>query len=155
LGLYYNDILVAVSTYGKSRYNTNYEYEWLRFANNNEYLIQGGAAHKLHKYFINTYKPKSIISYCDRSKSNGKMFEHLGYISLNRGSPTCHYYNMKTKQHFTQSLINQLGACKVLNIPQITREEGLDNKAIMIQNGFVEVYDCGQASYVWQTKENS
>lgn len=150
LGLYYNDTLIAVSTYGNSRYNKNYEWEWLRFANNNEYLIQGGAAHKLHNYFIKTYSPKSIISYCDKSKFTGSMFKHLNYTLLSNGTPSCHFYNPKTKQHFTQSEVNKLGACRILNIPQIDREtSGKDNKDIMLENNFVEIYDCGQASYTW------
>ena len=151
LGLFYNNVLIAVSTYGKPRYNKNYEYEWLRYATNNEYLVQGGSAHKLHNYFIEKYNPNSIISYCDKSKFNGKMFEYLNYKLETNGLPSKHYYNIKTKQHFTDNEVRKLGSCKLLGIPQIDREQsGKNNRDILLENGFIEIYDCGQNSYIWK-----
>ena len=47
-------------------------------------------------------------------------------------------------------MLRQLGADKILGTnygkPEVC---GLNNRDIMIKEGFVEVYDCGQSVYVW------
>jgi hypothetical protein len=63
LGLFFSDELVAVMTFGKPRFNKNYEYELIRYATS-KHVICG--ASKLLKYFERVYKPKSIITYADR-----------------------------------------------------------------------------------------
>ena len=63
LGLFYEEKLVAVMTFGKPRFNKNYEYELIRYATSKHVI---GGAGKLLKYFERNYKPKSIITYSDR-----------------------------------------------------------------------------------------
>ena len=63
LGLFYEEELVAVITFGKPRFNKNYEYELIRYATSKHVI---GGATKLLKYFERNYKPKSIITYADR-----------------------------------------------------------------------------------------
>ena len=63
-------------TFGKPRYNKNYEWELVRFCSH--FQVVGGAE-KLFTYFRNRYKPKSIISYCDKSKFIGKVYTNLGF----------------------------------------------------------------------------
>ena len=48
LGLYYNDELVEIMTFGKPRYNKNFEWELLRLCSSK--YISGGTE-KLFKYF--------------------------------------------------------------------------------------------------------
>ena len=63
LGLFFADELVAIMTFGKPRFNKNYEYELIRYATSKHVI---GGASKLLKYFEHVYKPKSIITYADR-----------------------------------------------------------------------------------------
>mgnify|MGYP007037140579 CR=1 FL=1 len=81
-------------TFGKPRYNKNYEYELIRYCSSKNIV---GGAEKLFNYFIKTYNPKSIISYCDWSKFNGDVYLKLGFIykSYSIGK---HWYNIKTKK---------------------------------------------------------
>jgi hypothetical protein len=76
LGLFYQDELVAVMTFGKPRFNKNYEYELIRYATSKHVI---GGAGKLLKYFERNYKPKSIITYADRRFSQGNMYSKLGF----------------------------------------------------------------------------
>jgi very-short-patch-repair endonuclease len=76
LGLFYQDELVAVMTFGKPRFNKNYEYELIRYATSKHVI---GGAGKLLKYFERKYKPKSIITYADRRFSQGNMYFKLGF----------------------------------------------------------------------------
>ena len=102
-------------------------------------------------YFITNHKPESIISYCDQSKFDGIMFGRLGFIKQRDPEPSLHYYNKHDMKHYTANQVRRIGACRCLGIPQIDyASTGKDNNAIMIENGYLEVYDCGQATYVWR-----
>lgn len=155
IGLYYKDILVSIVTFGKSRYNKNYEYEFLRFCNHENYSIFGGT-NKLFNYFVENYNPTSIISYSDRAKFEGKFFNDLNFIKINTSNPACHWYNMKTKQHFLDNSLRAIGADRLLKTNYGSIEKcGMNNKDIMLNEGFVEVYDCGQSVYVWKNKNKN
>lgn len=142
LGLYYNNELVSIMTFGKPRYNKKYEYELIRFCSS--YAVIGGAE-KLFKYFLRKYKPSSIISYCDFSKFSGNTYEKLGFSKLSLGISS-HWYNPKTKRHITDNLLRRYGADKLLDT---NYGKGTDNKEILVENGFVEIRDSGQITYVY------
>lgn len=77
-GLYYNDELVAVMTWGKSRYTHKYDLELFRFCNKINTTVVGGAS-KLLKYFENTINVNSVISYCSLDRSQGLLYSSLGF----------------------------------------------------------------------------
>ena len=141
LGLFYNDELLQVMTFGKPRYNTNYEYELLRLCTKPKYSIVGGA-NKLFKHFCKNYKPKSIISYCDLSKFTGKVYSDLGFTKKYETSPTMVW--SKGVQKITNNLLLQRGYDQLFNT---NYGKGTSNEALMIENGWLPVYDCGQGVY--------
>lgn len=141
LGLYYNDNLVSIMTFGKPRYNRNYDYELLRYCS--IYNVIGGA-NKLFSHFIDTFEHIKVISYCDLSKFSGKVYENLGFTLLRINKPSKHWYNIKTKQHITDNLLRQRGFDQLF---KTNYGKGTSNEELMLQHKFVEVYDCGQASY--------
>jgi hypothetical protein len=109
-----------------------------------------GGAEKLFKYFVNNFKPASVISYCDLSKFTGKVYEQLGFTLLRKPTPSKHWYNARTKEHFTDAVLRQHGFSRLINHKEAEEDDlvGANNKELMINAGFVEVYDCGQATYV-------
>ena len=139
-GLFYEDKLVQVMTFGKPRYNKNYEYELLRLCTITGLKVVGGAD-KLLSYFEEQVKPKSIISYCDLSKFSGDVYEKLGFTLANQTPPTKHWYNEKTKRHITDNLLRQRGFDQ---LHKANYGKGTDNEQLMIKEGYVEIYDCGQ-----------
>ena len=86
LGLFYENELVAVMTFGKPRFNKNYEYELIRYATKSGYQVLGGAG-KLLKYFERNYNPKNIITYADRSYSQGNMYKQIGFKYYSQTTP--------------------------------------------------------------------
>ena len=90
LGLFYNDELVSLMTFGKTRFSKKYEWEMLRFCNKLGYHVPG-AASKLLKHFENEYQPKSLVSYADRRWSQGKLYKALGF-QLDHISPPNYWY---------------------------------------------------------------
>lgn len=159
VGLYnkLNNELIIVMTFKKSRYNKKYEYELLQYAS---CKIVHKALSTMFNYFIDKYKPKSIIFYCDRSKFDGVLFKNINFKLIKTTKPFKHWYNRKIKQHFTDNEIRKSGACKILNIPQIKKHinengELVDNDYIMKKENYLEIYDCGQSSYLWKKEDNN
>ena len=146
LGLFYKNILVEVMTFGKSRYNKKYEWELLRLCSHCDYQIVGGTE-KIFVKFLNNYNAKSIVSYCDNSKFDGNVYEKLGFKLLDYGKPSKHWYNVKTKQHITDNLLRQRGFDQLFGT---NYGKGTSNKNLMLENGFVEIYDSGQSTYLYE-----
>lgn len=147
LGLFYEEHLVSLMTFGTPRYNKKYEYELVRYCTTAN--VTGGAE-KLLSYFIKQFSPVSIISYCDLSKFTGRVYEKLNFKLVRKSSPSKHWYNMKTKQHITDNLLRQRGFDQLF---KTNYGKGTSNEALMLEAGFVEVYDCGQATYVWHNNK--
>ena len=147
LGLFYNDSLVEVMTFGKPRYNKNYDYELLRLCTHKDYKVTGGTK-KLFKYFLDNYKPNSIISYCDKSKFSGEVYTRLGFTLKGEAKPSRHWYNIKEKKHITDNLLRQRGFDQLFGT---NYGKGTSNDELMLEHNFVEVYDCGQSTYIWNS----
>ena len=86
LGLYFESELLCVMTFGKSRFNKNYEYELIRFCSKLNTQVIGGFS-KLETYFIRTREPKSIITFADKRFSDGNVYLKNGYTLLRESDP--------------------------------------------------------------------
>ena len=144
LGLYYENELISLMTFGKPRYNSNYEYELLRYCSIKSVV---GGAEKLFKHFIKTYNPASIVSYCDRSKFRGDVYKKLGFTLKSEGKPSCHWYRHKDAKHFTDNLVRQRGVDQLLGT---SYGKGTSNEELLVKEGFVPIFDCGQDTYIWK-----
>jgi hypothetical protein len=141
LGLYYDNELVSIMTFGKGRIimggNSN-QYELLRFCNKLNTTVIGGAD-KLLKYFIKTYQPKEIISYADRRWSQGDLYEKLGFNFIHNSKPNYFYINQNIREYRFKYRKN------------ILVKEGYDiNKTerdIMLERKIYRIYDCGAKLY--------
>ena len=94
LGLYYNNELVSLMTFGNLRKPLNTDskegsYELLRFCNKLNTTVIGGAS-KLFTYFNKNYKPIEVISYSDYSRSIGNIYKQLGFKLSHLSEPN--YY---------------------------------------------------------------
>ena len=143
-GLYYENELIEIMTFGKPRYNKNYEYELLRLCSHPKYKVIGGAG-KLLKYFERIINPKSIISYCDLSKFNGDVYKKLGFKLKEQTQPAKHWYNLRTKRHITDNLLRQRGFDQ---LHDANYGKGPSNEELMKEHDYLEIYDCGQLVFV-------
>ncbi|MFW6014799.1 MAG: hypothetical protein ACOCRK_00005, partial [bacterium] len=142
LGLYYNNDLLSVMTFGKTRYNKNYEWEMIRFCNKKYYNIIGGAG-KLLKHFVKKYNPSSIISYADIRYSNGNLYEKLGFVYLYNSDPNYFYNKNKT-------ILTRI-QCQKHKLKKLLGNEFNENKTEvqnMKDNGWQQVFDCGNMVYL-------
>lgn len=143
-GLINDDTVVEVMTFGKPRYNRNYEFELLRLCTKSGYRIVGGAS-KLFKHFISTCSPSSIISYCDASKFTGAVYKNMGMNLVRRTDPSKVW--SKGSKKITDNLLRQRGFDQLFGTDF---GKGTSNDDLMLQNGWLPVYDCGQLVYEWR-----
>ncbi len=135
---------MSVMTFGKPRYNDSYQYELLRLCTLRGYAVVGGAE-RMFKQFITEYKPKSIISYCDRAKFSGDIYLKLGFTHLRDNYPNITW--SKRKQKITNNMLLARGYDQLFNT---NFGKHTDNRELMIMHGWRPVYDCGQGVYVYQ-----
>lgn len=141
LGLYLDNELIQVMTFGAPRYNSNYEYELLRLCTDPTYIVSGGAE-KLFCNFIETYSPKSILSYCDYSKFSGQVYSRLGFELTTKNSPSKIW--SKDNKKITDNLLRQRGFDQIFHT---NYGKGTSNEELMLDHGWLPVYDCGQFVY--------
>lgn len=145
VGLYYENELVSLMTFGKKRSamgskSEEGEYEMYRYCNKLNTNIIGGAS-KLFKFFIETYKPKKIVSYADRRYFDGELYEKLGFIFISSTKPNYWYFKKNTliREHRYNYRKDKLVS------------EGYDKtkteSEIMSERGYLRIYDCGNLKF--------
>lgn len=137
LGLYYNNELVQIASFGTARsYTSNpkdkYEWEWIRSCSLQGTNVIGGTS-KLFNYFISTYKPKNIMTYCDYNLFNGKGYEALGFEFLSYTGPDLFF----VKNSHRLERINRN--------PYANKE----HKELVKQGKLFECHGCGSKKFVW------
>lgn len=149
LGLYYNDKLVSLMTFGNYRICLGKKaiedhYELIRFCNKINHTVVGGSS-KLFKSFIKKYKPKQILSYADYSWSKGNMYNKLGFTLVSTSRPNYHYIIGNKKHHRYKYRKSEL------------IKQGFDkNKSehqIMYERKIYRIYDCGTLKFEWVNKK--
>ena len=148
LGLYHDGELACLMTFGKPRYSKKADWELIRLCQCKNVI---GGVERLLKHFVEGYSPKAIISYCDLSKFDGRTYERLGFTLLRKSAPTRHWYNPTTGEHYTDALIRKHGFSRIVNGIEPSDDDvpTHDNATLMRDAGFVEIYDKGQATYMW------
>jgi hypothetical protein len=144
IGLFYNNTLVSVMTFGKSRFNKSYEYEMLRYCNKCNTTIVGGAS-RLFNYFIKTYNPKSIISYCDRRFFSGNVYLTCGMKLEGSSNPSYHYFHKNKCIPINRMNFQKHKLKKILSVydPSLSEWENMQI------NGYDRIWDCGNLKFVW------
>jgi len=144
IGLYYEDELVSIMTFGKSRYDKKIDWELLRFCNKINYSIVG-AASRLFKNFLKKYVG-SVVSYADMRRSTGGLYKNLGFELSHESGPN--YFYWKEMQEYLESRI-QYQKHKLKNKlkefdPNLTETENMYN------NGYRKIFDCGNQVWIYK-----
>lgn len=138
-GLFYNDQLISVMGFGKSRFNKSYEYELLRFCNKTGYSVVGGAS-KMFNAFVTNHSPKSVISYCQKRLFTGTVYENLGFVKHKDTPPNYFWVNPKGEvlsRYKTQK--------HKLNTEKSEAE-------YMRSQGYYQIFDSGQSVFTWSNR---
>ena len=144
LGLYLEDELVSLMTFGNRNIGGKAQYELLRFCNKLNYTIIGGA-NKLFTHFKNEYyiSNQTIISYADKCWSTGNLYNELGFSKLEDTQPNYYWVVDGIKQNRLNYTKQNLIKKKLL----------LDNETeaeCMHRLGYYRIYDSGSMKFVYQ-----
>ena len=131
LGLLYEDDLVCVMTFCKSRFNKNYKWELSRFSNKMGINVIGGFS-KLLKWFRKDYDG-NIVSYADRRYSNGNVYLKNGFENIRVNSPSYYYIDKNCNKRYNRMMFQK----KLIGAYDCTEYE----KAR--EMGYNKIYDCG------------
>lgn len=145
-GLEYNGELVALMSFGKPRYNSEYEWELLRYSSELYTTVIGGAS-KLLKHFIKHHSPTSIISYADRRWSNGNLYKQLNFSFLKASPPN--YFYLKPNETILYTRI-QFQKHKLKHLLKIY-DEKISESENMFNNGYRKIWDCGNTVWGWKS----
>lgn len=140
LGLFHEDELLSVMTFGKSRFDTKYKWEIIRFACKSNITVVGGAS-KLLKHFIKIYNPESIVTYSDRRFGDGAVYEKIGFKFIKSTSPS--YYYVKGMNVYSRFQFQKHKLKFKLN----EYDDNLSEWDNMIQNGYDRIWNCGNNKY--------
>lgn len=144
-GLYYNNELVQIMTFGKPRYDKSADIELLRLCTSSGLYIVGGAQRLFKHALINNPDWKSIISYCDLAKFTGEVYLKLGMERVRTTPPQIVW--SKGSDKISSTLLRQRGYDQLF---KTSYGKGTSNEQLMIDNGWLPVYDCGQGVYIWR-----
>ena len=141
IGLKFNDLLVAVMTFGKPRFSRNYEWELLRYCSNS--TVVGGAS-KLLSFFKKKYLPASIVSYADIRWGNGKLYDSLGFTLERISEPN--YFYFKGNKRFSRYSFQKANLKKLL----ISFDERKSEQENAFDNGYRRCWDAGHMVFSWR-----
>ena len=144
LGLVYENELLSVMTFGKSRYDKNIDYELIRFCSK-KYVQVPGAASRLLKYFEKTYSPKGLVSYANARWSTGHLYKTIGFTLAGVSHPNYFYYHELTPDVLRSRVSFQKH--KLKNKLK-TFDENKTEMQNMIENGYRAIYDSGNYKFI-------
>ena len=149
IGLFYNNELVSVMTFGGNRIalgsnKINNEYEMYRFCIGDKSVV--GAGGKLFNYFIRNYNPLKITSYADKRYSFiSSVYSKIGFNLIGDTVPNYWYFDkIGIRVHRFNFRKDQLHKKLQSFDPSLTEWENMQ------LNGYDRIWDCGNLKYVWK-----
>jgi len=139
-GLYYNDELVQICSFGQNRFKKG-EIELIRSCSLLNTQIIGGFD-RLIKYFVSEHKPENLISYVDRRYFDGHGYKN--WTLIEKTNPNYWYISsnyilesrIKYQKHKLFRLLDKY-------------DENLSEYENMVMNGYTRIWDCGNLKYRW------
>jgi len=144
IGLFYNNVMMSIMTFGNLRKkieqtNIANKYEMLRFCSLKNMNIDTSAEHLLN-YFIKKYNPIEIIGYDDRSWSDPQLYNKLGFIFVCTTKPD--YYYIVDGKRIHRHMFN-----KNILIKRYPKLSDKTEHEIILEKKIFRIYDSGKSKY--------
>lgn len=148
-GLYKDEILVALMTFGGNRVCLGAkkklsEYELLRFCNARFTSVVGGAS-KIFSHFVSAHQPQKVTSYCDKRWGTGGLYKTLGFKKAKDTPPN--YFYVRGGKRF-----GRFGFRKNVLVAK-GHDPNKTERQIMSDLGYNRIYDCGSMKFEWKRKQ--
>ena len=140
IGLYDQNQLVMLGTFGKSRFSKKAQWELLRLASCQNTAVVGGAD-KIFKNFVSNYVKtgEKIISYCQKRLGKGAVYSRMGFKESHSTEPGYVYVKRGLPAGSRNQWQKHMLAKKLDIFDPLLSES--ENMAI---NGYYKAWDCGQ-----------
>jgi hypothetical protein len=149
-GLFYNEELVSVMTFGKRKFTRSKESNWelIRFCNKNNYSVRGGF-NKLLKHILSNNVIESFITYSDSRWSgldpNRTVYSKCGLHFVGKTEPN--YWYFKSSSQLKRHHRFNFRKAKLVS-------EGYDSDKteweIMQERNFDRIWDCGTMKFIYK-----
>lgn len=141
-GLFDGLELKAVSTWGKSRFDAQAEWEMLRFSGAYSDRIAGGIG-KMFKAFVREIDPISVVTYADLRWGSGEGYGKIGFTAQGETAPG--YFWCKGVSRFSRYDFQKHKLAGVLRSfdPLMSETENCH------RDGYWRVFDCGHSRWLW------
>nr|DAN35327.1 MAG TPA: endonuclease-like protein [Caudoviricetes sp.] len=147
-GLVHNNELVALMTFGKSRFDKKYDWELIRYCCLKGHTVVGGAS-KLFKHFLKNHSG-SVMSYANRRISDGGLYKKLGFNEVTRTGPNYFWFNANGGIRYTRQKCQKHKLASLLEDNFNPAETEYQN---MTRNGFVQCFDSGNIKYEYSIQD--
>ena len=152
MGLYYNDQLVSLMTFGKKRgcmgnaQNTiDGEWELVRFCSLLNTQVIGGAS-KLFKAFVRLYEPKIIYSFASQDISQGNVYKKLGFKCDGKVTGSYWYIDPIDLRRYHRSVFTKDA---IIKMGWKDMKEGWTERQVMEEQGYIRIDDAGQTKWIY------
>ena len=147
IGLFYNDELVSVVTFGKLRNfmrskGEEREYELYRFCTKRGYQIIGGFQ-KMLNYFLKTYDPKRIITYASLDISTGEIYKNAGFKYVKTTSASYYWVNESAENQSQFHCRKHRFNFKKSDLVKMGFDTNKSETEIMYENHYFKCFDSG------------
>jgi very-short-patch-repair endonuclease len=140
-GLVCGGELVQLMSFGKPRFNKNYQWELLRSCAKLNTTVSGGAGRLLSHFRKNHMG--NIICYSDRRFGEGLVYSKIGFTFKESLPPSYHYTDRKNAYSRYKFQKKQLSKLLKNFKEELTEEQN------MFANGYRKIWDCGNNVYVF------
>ena len=145
LGLAKDKELLQVMTFGTPRFNSDYSTEMLRLCTKRGMAVVGGAE-KLFKFATGYFGIADVVAYCDLSKFRGEVYRRLG-MKLETILPPQEMWSRGNRK-IASNMLRKYGFDNLFGTDYGKEASTVD---LMLQDGWLPVYDCGQAVYTYSS----
>lgn len=155
-GLYYNNDLVSVMTFGHKRgcvgkniTENSDKWELVRFCTKLNTCIHGGAS-KLLSFFVKQHNPKIIYSYASCDISNGNLYKQLGFQTNGKITSSYWYIKRNTQQRYHRSNFTK---SRIIKLGWKDTKEGWTEAEVIAGHGYDQIYDAGTTKWTLKLKQ--
>lgn len=142
-GLFFQDNLIGVMTFGKPRFSKKHQWELVRLAFSVPVI---GGASKLFYHFVKQHDPQTVISYSDKRWNTGNVYKILNFQYQGSAKPGYYYFHINFPQKVFHRVYFQKHKLKKLLTtfdPKMTEWENMQ------LNGYDRIWDCGNDCWLW------
>lgn len=142
IGLYYNDELLSIMTFGTRKITGSVDHELLRYCVKSGVNVVGGFS-KLIKFYSKQHNITTIKTYADKRYSQGNVYNINGFKHLRDSAPSYWYFNTKAyKLHHRYNFAKHLLKSKLEYY-----DENKTEYQNMRDNNYFRVWDCGHCVF--------